>query len=57
MLNNELHVVAFNNVIALLGFIIIAPAPVPVCNIIIPLKTQSPADADVENAPDDEAIP
>ena len=48
--NDETHVTAFNIVAVLLGFIIIAPAPAPDCNIKFPilLKILSPDTADDE---------
>ena len=50
--NDETHVIAFNIVVVLLGFIIIAPAPAPDCNIKFPilLKILSSDIADPEKA-------
>ena len=50
--------VAFNNDILLLGFIIIAPVTNPDCNIklFVLLKTVSPVLADDEKAPAEDAM-
>ena len=55
--NDETHVAAFNIVVVLLGFIIIAPVT-PDCNIKFPilLKTVSPVIADDEKAPAEDAM-